>query len=414
MYQNETIIVLLKKYLSGTLTPQEFEKLEEWKKYRTENEGLFNRINQDRLLAKDLQLYWELWNTFDANDREQRIIDKTINKIKSRKQANNEHIPDHRLPSYKPLKRIIYAAAIILIAFIVGIAINIHNKGKPQAGHSITLHDVLPGGNEATLMLADGTIVDLQADQSGIIIGDNITYLDGKTILPFKKNNTSAAENLVIKTPLGGQYHIVLPDGTAVWLNANSTLTYSSKFSISERMVHLEGEAYFKVKRLENKNKLTPFSVFSDGQEIRVLGTEFNVLAYQDEDHTKTTLINGSIEVINLATHHLTQVSPGQQASVSGTETLIGTVDVNKEIAWKNGKFSFDNKTFDQIMTEMARWYNIKVEYQNGIPSDRFIGDAYKTDKLSTVLRFLESSDIQYRIESTETNTPKLIIYQSN
>src|SRR5690606_7652542 len=288
------------------------------------------------------------------------------------------------------------------------------HQPKHAAEPIITAQDIMPGGSRATLTLADGRTIDLNADQSGIIVGNDITYMDGSTITNGTSSDAppaAASQTLVLKTPIGGNYQIVLPDGSQVWLNANSTLTYPSQFAAEERIVHLEGEAYFHVEPRHTRGKSIPFKVISNGQTINVLGTEFNISAYAGEPQTKTTLVNGAIEVINLASNSTNRIVPGQQAVLQGAQMKVNEVDVSKAIAWKNGRISFDGKSFEQIMREMARWYNLTIEYEGGIPTDQFIGDAYKTDKLATVLRFLESSDIQYRVKQGHNGTHRLIIH---
>lgn len=404
MHQPKDIIVLLRKYLSGTLNDQENAALQEWAKAKPENQRLLEHIAQEKLLRSDIQLYWDLWNETEAPGREQRIIDSVLQKTASQRRPLS-----HRLRRWIP-----YAAAALLILGIVILSIN--RQPEQVSESNLTAQDILPGGKRATLTLADGRTIDLKSDQTGIVVGDDIAYLDGSTItgnISSEPGRTSASETLALKTPIGGNYHIVLPDGTQAWLNASSTLIYPSRFAAEERIVHLEGEAYFEVQQQHHDGKAVPFKVMSDGQTINVLGTEFNILAYAGEPQTKTTLVSGSIEVINLASNSTTSITPGQQSTLQGAQTLVQEVDVSKAIAWTNGRFSFDGKAFEQIMGEMARWYNLTVEYEDGIPTDRFLGDAYKTDKLSTVLRFLESSDIQYRVEPGQHGTHRLVIHQS-
>jgi len=401
VHHPENIVDLLRKYLNGTLSNQETITLQEWAKAKPENQRLMDYIVQDNFLISDLQLYWELWNETEAADRKQRILDSVHQKTAIPRQT--------RFPR---LRQWLPYAAVLLLAFVAGFFII--RQSKQIAEPVITAKDIMPGGNRATLTLADGHTINLNTDQSGIIVGNDITYMDGSTIAngtSSEAHQTTASQTLILKTPIGGNYRIVLPDGTQVWLNANSTLTYPSQFAAEERIVQLEGEAYFHVEPQRTRGKNIPFKVISNGQTINVLGTEFNISAYAGDPQTKTTLVNGAIEVINLASNSANKIVPGQQAVLQGTKIKVDEVDVSKAIAWKNGRFSFDGKSFEQIMREMARWYNLTVEYEGGIPTDQFIGDAYKTDKLATVLRFLESSDIQYRVKPGNNGTYRLIIH---
>lgn len=395
--QPKYIVGLLRKHLDGTLNNQEENTLQAWKDAKPEHETLLDNIANDKLLAADIQLYWDLWNDHEAADREARILANVNQKIKLERPS---FIIQYR-------KWIAYAAAIVLAT---GSFLFLDNeKPKKVVENVVTAKDILPGGNKATLTLADGSTINLESTQSGIVVGNDITYLDGSSVAKSGSANNTA-QTLILQTPIGGNYQIVLPDGSEVWLNANSKLTYPSHFSAEERIVKLEGEAYFKIKQQRSAGVSIPFKVISNGQTVNVLGTEFNVSAYSDEQQTSTTLIGGIVEIVNQNANSVSKIKPGQQAILNGSQTSIKEVDVSKSIAWKNGRFSFDNKSFEQIMREMARWYNLTIQYQGNVPTDKFLGDAFKTEKLSTVLRFLDSSNIKYRIELGTKTEYKLII----
>lgn len=399
MFQTDRIIELLGKHLNDSLNEQQSLELQQWADAKPENQELIDRLFQNDLLIEDIRLYWDLWNENDALERELRILAKVAQKT--------EQAPI--IPLYRRLRKWLpYAAALLVIA-ITTLFFTTNRRSQNNADKEVVVNaaDILPGGNKATLTLADGRTIDLNSKQSGIVVGKHITYLDGSSIV---KEEAASSEMLVLKTPIGGNYKVVLPDGSQVWLNADSKLTYPSKFASSERLVQLEGEAYFEVKHQLVSGKKIPFKVLSSGQTINVLGTEFNVSAYADEPQLKTTLVNGSVEIENLSSKNTSKIAPGQQAVLYGANTKISKVDVDKVIAWKLGQFSFDDKSFDQIMREMARWYNIKIEYEGGIPTDRFTGNAFKTAKLATVLRFLESSAIKYQIKTDHNNNYKVII----
>ncbi len=398
--QPEYTVELLRKHLSGLLNIEEEIALKAWVDAKPENQQLLDRIANDKLLASDIQLYAELWNEDETPDREARILANVNQKIKA----------DQPSLIVKYRKWIAYAAAVVL-AIGSFLYLDYSPKKVSQQQHVTTVKDILPGGNRARLTLADGRTINLESTQTGIIVGNGITYLDGSSVAKGDTNgNKNAVQTLVLQTPIGGNYQVVLPDGSEVWLNANTKLTYPSHFAAAERVVQLEGEAYFEIKKQNAGGKSIPFSVKSKGQTVHVLGTEFNVSAYNEEQHMTTTLINGAVNVTNLAANSVNTIAPGQQAILQGAQTNISKVDVSKSIAWKNGRFSFDGKSFEQIMREMARWYNLTIQYEGSVPTDKFIGDAFKTDKLSTVLRFLESSGIQYRIETTSNSAYRLII----
>ncbi len=256
------------------------------------------------------------------------------------------------------------------------------------------IEDIPPGGNKATLTLADGRTIDLSEAQSGIVVGhERILYKEGAEELV---NLEGEAIPLVLSTPKGGTYQITLSDGTKVWLNAASTLKYPSRFDDAERVVEVEGEAYFSVAKDSKK----PFRVVSHGQQINVLGTEFNVSAYTDEKDVKTTLVEGSVELqINVSGQHMALV-PGEQSVLKGAEVNKRKVDVGPYIAWKNGEFNFDNTALTDMMKQMSRWYGVEVIYENGVPNERFSGAMSRDVSLQTVLELLRVSEINYRIES--------------
>ncbi|SEM31287.1 FecR family protein [bacterium A37T11] len=389
--------ILWKKYQAGEATAQEKALLETW--YLQYSKGQAPYPLQDPEAFK--QAMWKAIHT-------------------QKKPTGIVHFP----------KLAFTAAAILLIAlatalyFYPGISVN----------HKSTLiTEIAPGGNQATLTLADGTMVELDSAQSGIIVNDkDIKYSDGKlvqnVILPAPSavsgsEETSLPTSLTLSTPKGGQYQIILSDGTKVWLNAGSKLMYPSKFTGNQREVVVEGEAYFEVNNETAGDRVSvagarvsrvPFVVKTRNQQILVLGTSFNVTAFANEKETKTTLVEGKVQVrsenLKLKTYNLQLLAPNQQAVVKGDNLTVSKVDVDSELAWRNNRFSFENKTFTQIMNEMGRWYNFEVKYEGPIPTDRFMGDAYRTDKLSTVLRFLKSSELDYRIEAKDNGDHTLVI----
>src|SRR5690606_12231826 len=272
----------------------------------------------------------------------------------------------------------LYAAAALLVALVETRFFN----NSPSKHHKETTvpstPDIRPAGNRATIPLTDSRKINLDEARDGIIIGGReITYNDGNPLtgVDGSKEVQIDAKILELSTPKGGTYQVTLPDGTQVWLNAASALKYPPRFSDTARVVTLSGEAYFSVVRDTKR----PFKVISMGQEVQVLGTEFNVAAYADENETKTTLIEGAVRLSYLDKGRTTDLSPGEQSILTENGIRKNNVDVSTVTAWKFGRFSFDNKTFTQIMNDMARWYNIDIEYDGAIPTNSFIGDAYRT-----------------------------------
>ncbi|CAM3986330.1 FecR family protein [Pedobacter westerhofensis] len=291
----------------------------------------------------------------------------------------------------------IAAAAMVLLMAAAGWFYTRENIWKKTTAEAVAKNDIVPGGNKAYLTLANGKKITLTdavngtlASQSGVQI---TKAADGKlvyTALPQKSATAASAHN-TIETPKGGQYQISLPDGSRVWLNTDSRLSYPVSFAAQrERTVELNGEAYFEVA----KDKDHPFQVKSGGQVIRVLGTHFNINSYQDEEAVKTTLLEGAVEVLPLSGQLKSMVlKPGQQSVLTAAALQVKTVEVNDVVDWKNGEFIFDNEPLPGIMRKVARWYNIEVEYRN--PQSRqntFTGSVSKSDKIGSILKMLEKT----------------------
>ena len=261
--------------------------------------------------------------------------------------------------------------------------------------------DIAPGGNKAVLVLASGASITLDSVPNGNLAVQGGTRLvklsDGS--LSYRSSARSAPGATLynfLATPRGGQYQLILPDGTHVWLNAASSIRYPTEFSGTERRVEMSGEAYFEVV----KNKSMPFVVHvNQGPDIKVLGTHFDVFAYKDESVVKTTLVEGSVLVTDgRASATLT---PGQQAQVmkNGSIQLIREADIRKELAWKNGQFDFDNTDLPTIMRQISRWYDVDLEYEAHYDSSRFGGGLSRRLNLSNVLAMLRNSGVPTKLE---------------
>ena len=230
---------------------------------------------------------------------------------------------------------------------------------------------------------------------------------NGELVYDGKKNPGNDLQYNTLTTPRGKQFQLVLADGTKVWLNAMSSIRYPAFFSKTERKVEISGEVYFEVAHLTQKvnksEKKVPFIVqvntlAGDGGEIEVLGTHFNINAYNDETAVKTTLIEGRVKVKKGKEEAVLQ--PGYQSQVVNGDPIKVTKDVNvdAEIAWKKGFFTFDRAGVKTVMNQIARWYDIDVEYEDGkIPNELFGGDIQRNARLSSVLKVLEKSGVKFR-----------------
>ncbi|MBO9673108.1 MAG: FecR domain-containing protein [Sphingobacteriaceae bacterium] len=264
---------------------------------------------------------------------------------------------------------------------------------------------IVPGGNVAVLTLADGTKLGLDKSPLG-----KIALQDGAEISKTANGQLSyqlvsvpavtdgqMASN-VLSTPRGGQYQVVLSDGTKVWLNAASVLHFPARFTGQQRLVTLEGEAYFEVAKDRHK----PFKVLSAGQTVEVLGTHFNINSYADEKSTRTTLLEGSVR-IRAKSHNgqenMAILKPGEQAT-NAADLKVTQADVQETIAWKNNQFTFHSKPLSAIMRDISRWYNVDVEYKGNISEKSFTGSVSRYAEIAKVLETLELTNmVHFKVE---------------
>ncbi|MFN0256775.1 FecR family protein [Pedobacter ureilyticus] len=266
------------------------------------------------------------------------------------------------------------------------------------------IEDIAPIGNRAILMVGD-KVLTLNGGKQGLNVSrDGVQYLDGSVV----DNNITSQLSQTLSTPRGGQYRVVLSDGTKVWLNAASSISYPSSFDgAKERRVSVTGEVYFEVA----KDRAKPFVVASRGQSIRVLGTHFNVNAYGDYGTTATTLLEGSVSVSLVDNDGGAKIlKPMQQLIAGNGRTVIRTADVELAMAWKNGVFEFKDASLKSILNEVARWYDLDVEYRGEVPDRVFNGSVSRKSNLSVLLKILSYSDIKFRIETDGATTKKLIV----
>lgn len=368
---------MIKRYVDGTANAEEILFIEAYYKHLDKEPNIL-----DQLKAQELETLGEIGF--------QRVLANINQPTKNRKS----------IPFYKYI-----AAAVVFIAFISGfLYFSKDNVIEPNKlivkGNKI---DVLPGVDKAILILSDGSKIVLDdakneniVEKAGLVISKTT---DGQLL--YKVSSTLPKSATIayntISTSKGNQYQILLPDGTKVWLNAASSLKYPEVFTGNERKVILSGEAYFEVA----KNKDMPFIVQTRNQDVQVLGTHFNINSYSDEQSIKTTLLEGAIKVTNANFSKI--LKPGEQSLVEnnglGNINVIKNIDVDSEIAWKKGLFSFNNVALKTILIQLERWYDIKIDYQS-IPDKRYNGMVPRKSNLSEVLHMLElTGNISFKIE---------------
>lgn len=326
------------------------------------------------------------------------LLEERVQKIYGQLQAYT-HTPEKR-PSI-PLWRWVAVAASVLIVAFGSYYIFEGRQQAPQIELSQRYgDDVGPGGNKATIRLSDGTLVQLAEDKNEIRTdGASYTYEDGEELL----GASGMAQSATLSTPRGGQYRIVLPDGTKVWLNAESSLTYPMKFDGDKRVVSLVGEAFFDVA----KNKAKPFTVKTEQQQITVTGTTFNIHAYGGVP-TTTTLVSGQVDVRkSTGTKEGVILKPGQQAVLKEGALVAKAVDTKPIVGWVEGEFVFRYNTLEEILPQLARWYDVDIDIQN-IPDEEFYADISRDMPLSTVLRAIEeTSTIRFEIKGRRLTLKK-------
>ncbi|WP_353139894.1 FecR domain-containing protein [Pseudopedobacter sp.] len=305
--------------------------------------------------------------------------------------------------SYLFKKRWWAAAAAI---FVVLSCVIFLYKGNVKEEIVIQASDVSSGQNKAILVLSNGKSVNLTDGSEGVV-ADEAGFKISKTSSgeitysrPNTKNTGTANKGdsyNIIKVPAGGAFQISLSDGTKVWLNSASTMKYPVEFNGKERLVELTGEAYFEVAH----NKSKPFRVLSNKQVVNVLGTHFNVSAYTDDQFVRTTLIEGSVEIV--ANNKKVKIEPGEMAEFNKSGIAVSKVDVEEMIAWKNGYFKF-NDDLESTMRKISRWYDVDIVYENTKKykdsTVYFGGEISRSKKLSTVLKIMESTKrVRFKIE---------------
>jgi transmembrane sensor len=309
-------------------------------------------------------------------------------------------IGDQKKTKVKSLwSRIIPIAAAIIVVVSAGVLIRGNQQEKNQKSPTASVKkDIAPGGNKAILKLADGTEIVLDGQTTGVLANEDGTKIsktaDGMLLYDASKTagdeiNANAENHInTLSTPSGGQYMLILPDKTMVWLNAESSISYPSVFAGAESNVSLVGEAYFEVA----KDKQHPFKVKATTAEVRVLGTHFNIMSYAQEGQTQISLAEGSVRVD--VTNDSKVLSPGQQASIKtgSSHITLRNVDIDEVINWKNGLFQFDNTPLEQVMRQIKRWYSVDVVYE-GVKPDLYItGMISRSNNVSKILALIEET----------------------
>jgi len=375
---SEQISRLADKWLKGTISQEEKALFEAW--YNSVPEGTID------------------WNDETAHSR-QALREHLLQQISERMEEKRPLSLYRRMPA-RYLRAAAAVALLIIAAGIYWFSVKKQAPSQLAAGNIKNNIQLKPGGNKATLTLANGNVIALEDEQNGALGQQNNTKIiklnNGQLVYNSeqeKSGNAPAVFN-TLSVPRGGKYNITLADGTVVWLNAASSLTFPAAFTGKERQVTLSGEAYFEVATDPSR----PFSVKVGDMQVKVLGTHFNIMAYNDEQSVNTTLLQGAVKIQSTTGEAL--LKPGQQAKMDHAgKVQVVHADLDAVIAWKNGLFSFNNASIEEVMRQVARWFDAEIVYPDGIPQDRFQGEIDRSSDITAVLKILEASGVKFTVQ---------------
>lgn len=375
--------------LQGTLTEDEMQELAAWLRQSPENRRLYETLTAPEHMEAGLQ------DIYEAAASKARVLEHLREAIAATPHGN---MPRRAV---RPLRRrLAYAAAAVLLLAVAYRLLLPVKKAPPRQAISAAAKDIDPGRNGAILTLANGSTVLLDSAANGLIAtqgGAQVTLQNGQLAYRDDGGGETAVAYNTMTTPRGRQFQLQLPDGTKVWLNAASSLTYPTRFTGRERNVRITGEAYFEVA----KNAQQPFRVqVAPETAIEVKGTHFNVNAYADEPEIRATLLEGAISIRRGAQQR--QLQPGQQASLRDNDISIAAVDVEEAVAWKNGLFIFSNTDIRTVMRQLSRWYDITVVVEGPVTNRQLTGEVYRSYTLQQALSVLQAADLHFRISGRQ------------
>lgn len=368
-WHQQRLQYLFDRYLTGAVTTAELDEL--WL--------LVSKMKEKDAYPENLREWWDHYPGADlsAGTDGDKILTRILATKTTAIDPHSAASPSRPHKTRLRLLRISMSAAACLILFCRAMYLLQHHQAPVIIAGK--LPDLPPGGNKAILTLADGRKIDLTTP----------TY-------HVKEATSSPSLYNTIETPPGGQFHLVLSDGTGVWLNSASSIRYPTSFGKSPRTVEITGEAYFEV----TKDPSRPFRAVTSNMAVQVLGTAFNIMAYPNDETIRTTLITGAVKVSK--ENSVRSLTPGQQAVLpAGTGQFdIIKADLREVLAWKNGEFRFNDADITSIMRQIARWYDVEIVYQGPIPQNKFFGIIPRQQNVSAILEVLElTQQVHFRIE---------------
>ena len=384
MFQNEVLKKLMEQFVSGEISPQGKAMLLSM---------LDNPLYSDQLNA----ILQENYDTVEIPEVTSEVTEEFITALREKMDAssNVEDLPSSILTQLN-WRKIAVAASVFLMIGLGTLIFFQKSNLAPTVVASKEINDKKPGKTGAILTLSNGSVIVLDDVRNGLLANQQNTAIIKKNdgIVYTADSNAQTVYN-TMTTPRARQYNLQLSDGTKVWLNASSSITFPTSFSGKERKVSITGEVYFEVA----KDKSRPFMVSVNDMQVNVLGTHFNVNAYEDEKSVNTTLFEGSVLIRKKNVSVL--LKPGQQAEKqkSGTIVVNNNVNLDQIIGWKNGTFFFENASLEMVLRQLSRWYDIDIVFEKGIKPRIFEGEIQRNLQLSQVLKILENSGIHLKIE---------------
>lgn len=383
MYQKEVFKELMDQFVSGEIS--------------LEGKAQLLKMIDDPQYADDLNLV--LLENYDSIESTSVNPESTRQFIKSLRGKMNASDGGEFEPADYTLfnwKKLLIAASVIVVVGLGYFKFNQNNSSTAIVSNEKEKNVIMPGRTGAILTLGDGSQIVLDSVANGVLANQSNTAVSKKDgELVYTEGADAHAVNNKMTTPRGRQYKLELSDGTKVWLNASSSISFPTSFAANERKVTIIGEAYFEVA----KDKRRPFTVTIKDIEVQVLGTHFNVNGYNDEGEIKTTLIEGSVLVGEKNKKVL--LKPGQQAEMKNTGAIkvkdLGNFDA--VLAWKNGMFHFENASLETVLRQLSRWYDVDIVIEKGVVSRDFEGEINRDLELSQVLKILEGNNVHFKIE---------------
>jgi len=377
---------LIGKSLAGIETSEEREELRAWVNQDPKNQQVIEDLEDEIMEKNAMESFASIdqenaWEKVRANIHEKNVAGLAVVK--------------------NPLWR--YAASFAFLCLMAGLMYRLvivhQGEGLPTTETS-EIEEREHDFEQATLLLADGTLLALDEIEDGTISesnGNKVTKQNGQLTYEAAQGDYSEAAFHTITTPRGSQYQVILHDGSKVWLNSASSLQFPSRFSDEERAVILKGEGYFEIAKSPVSDGYRPFKVLVGDIQVEVLGTKFNLMAYDEEVSINTTLLEGEVRV-HAGNEHK-KIRPGQQAMVKGQIQVI-EVDAEAAVAWKNGFIQFDNSDLPSIIRQLERWYKVEFYGEDQIAGKHFSAFISRDTPLSKILEMLElSGNINFKVD---------------